>query len=181
MNIFELLILGLALSADSFAASVSIGIELKSIKVKKILIIASLFAIFQSLMPVIGYLLTNIFHHFLTSIDHWLSFAVLFYLGFNMLKERNKEEAINYMSLYALILVAIAVTLDAFTVGITYAILNINLLLTIIINFIITFITTIMGLKIGVLLGPLLKTKAKIAGGLVLIALGFKILICHLH
>lgn len=181
MNIFELLVLGLALSADSFAASVSIGIELKSIKLKKILIIAILFALFQSLMPVIGYLLANIFHSLLTSIDHWLSFVVLFYLGFNMLKERNREENINYMNFYALVLVAIAVTLDAFTVGITYAILDVNLVLTIIINFIITFITTIIGLKIGVLIGPLLKSKAKTAGGLVLIALGFKILICHLH
>lgn len=180
MNIFELLILGLALSADSCAASVSIGIDLKKIKLKNALIIAFLFSFFQSMMPVIGYTLASIFSNILASIDHFISFIVLFILGVKMIKESKEEERLDYMNFYALIIISIAVTLDAFTVGITYSLLHINLSITILINFLTTFITTILGLKIGGYLGTTFKNKAKVIGGLVLISLGIKILLSHL-
>lgn len=180
MNIFELLVLGLALSADSFAASISIGIDLNKIKLKNAVFIAFLFSLFQSMMPVLGYALTNVFSAFFSSIDHLISFLVLSILGIKMIKESREDERLDYMNVYALIIISIAVTLDAFTVGITYSLLHINLLLTIIINFISTFITTIIGLKIGNLLGQKFKYQAKVIGGLVLISLGIKILLSHI-
>ena len=179
MNIFELLVLGLALSADSCAASVSIGIDLQQIKLRNVLLIALTFSIFQSMMPVIGYTLASILSNALTSIDHFISFLVLTFLGTKMIKERNEDEHLNYMSFYCLIIISIAVTLDAFTVGITYSLLHINLPKTIIINFLTTFLTTILGLKIGNILGNTLKKQAKVIGGLVLISLGIKILLSH--
>lgn len=180
MNIFELLILGLALSADSMAASISIGMDDGNIKIKNALLIAFLFSLFQGLMPVIGYTLASVFAVFLSSIDHLISFAVLFCLGVKMIKSYSEDDRLDYMNLYALILISIAVTLDAFTVGITYSLLHVNLFLTIIINFIMTFITTLIGLKIGSILGHKFKRKAKVLGGLVLISLGIKILLSHL-
>ncbi|MDE6292188.1 MAG: manganese efflux pump MntP family protein, partial [Bacilli bacterium] len=143
MNIFELLVLGLALSADSCAASVSIGIDLKRIKIKEALLIAFTFSLFQSMMPVIGYVLASVLSDILASIDHFISFIVLFFLGLKMIKERDEDERLDYMNIYALIIISIAVTLDAFTVGITYSLLHIFLPTTIIINFLTTFITTI--------------------------------------
>ncbi|MCX4366065.1 MAG: manganese efflux pump MntP family protein [Bacilli bacterium] len=181
MNVFELLVLGLALSADSCAAAVSIGIDLKRIKLKNALLIASIFSIFQSMMPVIGYTLTNILSGILASIDHFISFLVLFILGVKMIKDRDNEEQLNYMNIYALIIISIAVTIDAFTVGITYSLLHISLPLTIIINFLTTFITTLIGLKVGNILGSTFKKHAKTMGGLVLISLGIKILLHHIN
>ncbi len=181
MNIFELLVLGLALSADSCAASISIGIDLKNIKFHNAFLIAFFFSFFQSMMPVIGFALANIFKLFLTSIDHFISFIVLLVLGIKMIKESREDERLDYMNLYALIIISLAVTLDAFTVGITYSLLHINLILTIIINFLTTFLTTLIGLKIGNILGHKFKYRAKVIGGLVLISLGLKILLSHLH
>lgn len=180
MNIFELLVLGLALSADSCAAAVSIGIDLKKIKLKTALLIACTFSLFQSMMPVIGYTLANMLSSILASIDHFISFLVLFVLGINMIKDRDNNERLDYMSFYALLIISIAVTLDAFTVGITYSLLHVSLYLTIIINFLTTFITTLIGLKIGNILGCAFKKRAKIIGGLVLISLGIKILLGHI-
>lgn len=180
MNIFELLILGLALSADSGAASISIGMDIKRIKFKNALLIAFLFSSFQCLMPVIGYTLASILNNLLSSIDHFISFIVLFILGVKMIKSRSEEERLDYMNIYALIIISIAVTIDAFTVGITYSLLHINLFLTIIINFITTFLTTLIGLKIGNILGHRFKESAKVIGGLVLISLGIKIFLSHL-
>ena len=180
MNIFELLVLGLALSADSCAASVSIGIDLKNIKIRNALLIALTFSIFQSMMPVIGYTLASILSDALASVDHFISFLVLAFLGAKMIKERNEDEHLDYMSFYALIIISIAVTLDAFTVGITYSLLHIFLPKTIIINFLTTFLTTLLGLKIGNILGSTFKKQAKIIGGLVLISLGIKILLSHM-
>lgn len=180
MNIFELLVLGLALSADSCAASISIGIDLQNIKLKNALLISSIFSIFQSMMPVIGYTLASILTGVLSSIDHVISFLVLFLLGLKMIKERDEEERIDYMNIYALIIISVAVTIDAFTVGITYSLLHISLPLTIIINFLTTFITTLIGLKIGNILGSTFKKRAKVIGGLVLMSLGIKILLKHI-
>ena len=180
MNIFELLILGLALSADSCAASISIGIDLKNIKSRNIIYIAVLFSFFQSMMPVIGYTLASMFSSIFVSIDHFISFIVLLILGIKMIKESNEEEKLDYMNFYALMILSIAVTLDAFTVGITYSLLHVYLPITILINFLTTFITTILGLKIGTYLGTTFKSRAKVIGGLVLISLGIKILLTHL-
>ncbi len=180
MNAFELIAVGFALAADSFVAALTIGIDVCSLTKKEEVKIATLFAMFQSIMPVLGYLLTHLLGSILMSIDHFISFAVLFYLGFSMIKEEEKENCLSSFSLFSIVLLSIAVTIDAFTVGITYSLLQVSLPLSIAVNFIITFTTTIVGLKIGYLANQTLKRKAKVLGGLVLISLAIKILMTHL-
>lgn len=182
MNIFELIVLSLALSMDSFASAVTKGIELKRISLRKMLIVGIWFSIFQSMMPIIGYFLASLMSSFLFKIDHWLSFFVLLYLGIHMIKSSDEEkESDSLLDFKTMFLLSIAISIDAFTVGITYSVLNVNLILASIITFIITFITTLIGVKLGNLFGTFLNRKALILGGLVLIGLGVKILLTHLN
>ena len=183
MNIFELIVLGLALSMDSFAAAVSKGIEVTNLNIKKMLIISIWFAIFQAMMPLIGYFLANILKGWLLSVDHWISFFVLLYLGTNMIKEAKEDAASDCDSLAfrAMLVISIAISIDAFTVGITYSFLNVDIFLATLITFLATFITTMLGTKIGNIFGNILNEKALVLGGLVLISLGIKILLEHLE
>ncbi len=180
MNLFELIAVGFALAADSFVAALTVGIDVCSLSKKEEMKISSLFALFQSLMPVLGYLLTHLLGALLMSIDHFISFAVLFFLGVSMIREEKKEDCLSSFSFFSILILSIAVTIDAFTVGITYSLLQVSLSKTILINFSVTFITTMVGLKIGYLANQTLKKKAKVLGGLVLISLAIKILLTHL-
>lgn len=182
MNIFELVVLGLALSMDSFACSVSKGIEIKKLNWHKMLVVAIWFAIFQSMMPVIGYYLVSVTKSLLFNLDHWLSFFVLVYLGVSMIKSRNDQEELDEkLDFKTMALLSTAISIDAFTVGITYSALDVDLLLTIIVNFSITFITTLLGVKLGNMFGNILNDSAKLIAGLVLIALGIKFVLAHLN
>ncbi len=179
MNIFELILLGIAIAADSFAASILIGIKEKK-NFKTYMLVATMFATFQSLMPVIGCLLINIFAGYLIAVDHYIAFIFLLYLGINMIRDSEDEEY-RGIKLASIIMLSVAVTIDALAVGITYSVLKISIPLTIIINFSITFITTIIGIFLGERLGERLRSKANIVGGLILILIGLKILLTHLH
>lgn len=182
MNGYELVILALALSMDSFSAAISKGIELRRPNLKKLLIVSLYFAFFQALMPLLGFFLANILEHFLYQIDHWISFFVLGYLGYNMIKEA-KEDAIKCneaLGIKDMVILSIAVSIDAFTVGITYSFLDVDIILATIITYVVTFITTMLGVKIGSTVGQMFHEKALILGGLMLIALGIKILFEHL-
>lgn len=181
MNGFELVVLGCALSMDSFATAVTKGIEFNQLTIKKMVIVALWFSVFQSMMPILGYLLSNLFSSFLFAIDHFLSFFVLSYLGINMIRSRNEEKLMNEcLDIKTMVLLSVAISIDAFTVGITYSILSVCLPLATFITFTITFITTILGVKIGNIFGSMLNEKALVFGGLVLISLGIKILLTHL-
>lgn len=180
MNIFELILLGFAISADSFVSSLLIGIKEEKINFRLLILVAIIFATFQSLMPVLGYVLINTFSKYLVNIDHFIAFFFLLYLGINMIRDKNTSEY-RGIKLSAIITLAIAVTIDAFAVGITYSILDVFIPLTLMINFSITFITTIIGILIGSRLGHLIRDKANTIGGIILIIIGIKILLSHLN
>lgn len=180
MSILEIILLGFAIAADSFAASILIGIKEHKVCFKNLILVATIFAIFQALMPAIGYFLINIFSKYLVAIDHFIAFLLLLYIGINMIIDNNKDEY-RGIEIISVIILAIAVTIDAFAVGITYSVLNVSVPLTIIINFTITFISTIIGIILGTKLGSYIQEKANLVGGITLIIIGFKILLSHLN
>lgn len=179
MSIFELFLVSIAICADSFASSVMVGISSKDKDNHLFIKVACLFATFQSLMPVLGYLLINIFSTYLVVIDHFIAFFMLSYLGISLIKGDGEDNRFN-LSLKGLIMLSVAVTIDALTVGITYSVLHVFLPLTIIINFLMTLFTSLIGLYLGTKIGHLIKEKTSKIGGIILILLGLKILLSHL-
>ena len=183
MSIVELMILSIGLAMDAFAVAVCKGISMKNMDWKKATIIGLYFGGFQALMPAIGYFLGTTFEHLVTSIDHWIAFVLLSAIGGNMLKESfSKEENDNNDSIAfrVMIILAIATSIDALAVGITFAFFNINLILAVSLIGITSFILSVIGTKVGNKIGSKYKSKAERVGGLILILLGIKILLEHL-
>lgn len=184
MGIIEILLLGISLSMDAFAVSICKGLSMKKINWKKGIIIGLYFGLFQALMPVIGYCLGSAFESFVTSIDHWIAFVLLSLIGGNMIKEAfggdEKENCNDSIDFRIMIVLAITTSIDALSVGITFAFLDVNLLLAIILIGLTTFTISLIGVKIGNQFGSKYENKAQIAGGVVLILIGIKILLEHL-
>ena len=184
MSIFGLIVLSLGLGMDAFAVSVCKGVSFKKSSFKKSIIVALYMGIFQAFMPVIGYFLGISFADKITSIDHWLAFGLLFVIGIKMIKESlSKEtEVINdKVDFKEMVVLAIATSIDALAVGITFAFLNVNLWFAIFLIGIITFLLCFVGTKIGSIFGDKYEKKAEFAGGLILILLGVKIVLEHLN
>ena len=182
MNILEILLIGISLSMDAFAVSICKGLSMNKIAYKKSIIIGLYFGLFQALMPLFGYLFGNTLRNLIILIDHWIIFLILFIIGINMVTEKNEENNLNSkIDFKTMILLAIATSIDAFAVGITFSFLDINILSSITIIGITTFIISIIGVIIGNKIGNKYQRKAKILGGLVLIFLGAKILLEHLN
>lgn len=184
MGIAELLILSVGLGMDAFAVAVCKGIGMKKMNWKKAGIIGIYFGGFQAMMPIIGYFLGTAFESVVTNIDHWIAFILLGIIGINMIKEAFSDETENCnddISFKTMLILAIATSIDALAIGITFAFLEVNLLLAISLIGIITCILSIFGTKIGNKFGNKYEQKAEIAGGLILILLGVKILLEHLH
>jgi len=183
MGIIETFFVGIGLSMDAFAVAVCKGLSMKKLNLKKAIIIALYFGIFQALMPAIGYLLGSTFEELVTKIDHWIAFVLLLLIGGNMIKEafskesENINDSIDFKTMFVL---AIATSIDALAVGITFAFLRMNLLLSVTIIGITTFLLSMLGVKIGNKFGNKYENKAKCVGGLILILIGTKILIEHL-
>jgi len=183
MSLFEIVVIGIGLAMDAFAVSVCKGLAMNKFDFKKAIIIALYFGIFQALMPVLGYFLGNAFNSFVQQIDHWIAFILLALIGGNMIKEStdNEEEKRNdKIDIKTMILLAIATSIDALAVGITFAFFEVNLLLAILIIGIITFVLSILGVKIGNKFGDRFQNKAEFTGGIILIIIGLKILLEHL-
>lgn len=184
MGIIEILLLGISLSMDAFAVSVCKGLSMKEINWKKAIIIGLYFGIFQALMPVIGYILGSTFESLVTNIDHWIAFVLLVLIGGNMIREAlSKEENDNYnddVDFKTMSILAIATSIDALAIGITFAFLNVNVSFAVTLIGITTFIISLIGVKLGNKFGSNYKSKAGIAGGIVLILIGIKILLEHL-
>ena len=183
MTIIEIVLIAIGLAMDAFAVSVCKGISLKKMDWKKATIIALYFGIFQAVMPVIGYCLGAAFETLVTKIDHWIAFILLLLIGLNMLKEAfGKEEeccdeSVNFKTMVVL---AIATSIDALAIGITFAFLKTNILISAFLIGIITFIVCILGVKIGNKFGDKYQRKAEVIGGFILIFMGIKILLEHL-
>lgn len=183
MGLVEIFLVSVALGMDAFAVSICKGLSLKKMCWKKATIIAIYFGGFQALMPVIGYFLGSAFEAIVESIDHWIAFVLLSIIGGNMIKEafgKDDENCNDDTGFKTMIILAIATSIDALTVGITFAFLNVNLILAVTSIGIITFILSIIGVKIGNVFGDKYESKAEFVGGIILILMGIKILLEHL-
>ena len=183
MSVIELILISIALAMDALAVSICKGLSMKKFSLKKPIIIGLYFGIFQGLMPLIGYLLGHSFEKYITSIDHWVAFILLFIIGFNMIKEVLSDENNTYndkVDFKTMLPFAIATSIDALAVGITFAFLKVNIIPAILLVTIITLIISIIGVKIGNTFGKKYEKKAQIVGGIILIIIGIKILLEHL-
>lgn len=182
MNIFELLLLSVGLAMDAFAVSVCKGLSVKKYLLRYSLAAGAYFGGFQALMPLIGWLLGIRFESIIKSVDHWIAFGLLVLIGANMIREAfGKEETVNAsFSPAAMLPLAVATSIDALAVGVTFAFLDVNIWIAISMIGVITFAISAAGVKIGNVFGTRFQSKAEFAGGVILILLGIKILIEHL-
>jgi len=184
MGLLEIILIAIGLSMDAFAVSITLGLTVKKPKIKEVLIPGIYFGFFQAIMPLIGYFAGINFAGKIQNLDHWLAFVLLGFIGGKMMIESfsKKEKKVNgnpflFMKMF---LLAIATSIDALAVGITFSFFEINIFKAIIITGLITFCISIGGVKVGNLFGAKFKSKAEFFGGAVLVILGFKILIEHL-
>ncbi|MCX4304048.1 MAG: manganese efflux pump MntP family protein [Clostridia bacterium] len=183
MGISEIIFISASLAMDAFAVSICKGLSMKKLDWKKAFIIALYFGAFQGLMPVIGYFLGATFSDLVTSIDHWIAFALLSIIGGNMIKESfddEEEKRNDNVDFKTMIVLAIATSIDALAVGITFAFLKTNIVLSVVLIGIITFVISLLGVNIGNKFGDKFQNKAELSGGIILILIGLKILLEHL-
>lgn len=184
MSILEILLLGIGLSMDAFAVSICKGLSTKKLQFKHYLIVGAWFGGFQALMPTIGYFLGSTFEQYITAFDHWVAFVLLAAIGANMIKEsffREESETSASFAFKTMLLMALATSIDALAVGITFALLpDVNVPLAVCLIGITTFLCSAAGLRVGNLFGLRYKAKAELAGGIILILIGLKILLEHL-
>lgn len=179
MSIWDLFILAVGLSMDAFAVSVCKGLSLGKIKPKHMCIAGAWFGGFQALMPLIGYFLGSFFAEMIEKYDHWVAFVLLAFIGGNMIKESfGKDEKVDSsMDVKSMLLLAIATSIDALAVGVTFAFLQVQIVPAVSFIGVITFIFSAVGVKIGSLFGTKYKSKAELFGGIVLVLIGIKILL----
>lgn len=186
--VIELFLLGVGLSMDAFAVSVCKGLGMRKLNKKQALIIGLYFGGFQALMPFVGWLLGSQFQKYITSIDHWIAFILLGFIGGKMMieavREWNEEEVVDVMDAPIdhknMLVLAVATSIDALTVGITFAFLGTPIVEAITIIGITTMVISIAGVVVGNFFGSRYKSKAEFIGGLILVLLGLKILLEHL-
>lgn len=183
MDIWTLLVLAIGVSMDAFAVSICKGLAMKQIKFKHMLIVGLWFGGFQALMPLIGYFLGIQFETYITAYDHWIAFILLAFIGGNMIKEAlsNEEETADAsLAVKIMLVLAIATSIDALALGVTFAFLQVNIWEAVSFIGVVTFLFSVAGLKIGNVFGTKYKSKAEFVGGVILILLGIKILLEHL-
>lgn len=183
MSLLEIILISIGLAMDAFAVAVCKGLAMKHGSTKKGVIIALYFGIFQALMPFIGYILGIKFEKAIESLDHWIAFILLSAIGINMIKESIKNEENNMdddVSFKSMFILALATSIDALAVGVTFAFLKVKIIIPLILIGIITFVISFLGVKIGNKFGSKLKNKSEILGGIILIIMGLKILLDHL-
>lgn len=183
MGLIELFLIAVGLSMDAFAVSVCKGLAMPKCTFKKAAIVGLWFGGFQALMPAIGYILGAQFQESIASIDHWIAFVLLALIGGNMIREaldNDEEEADASLDVKTMFLLAVATSIDALAIGITFAFLKVNIIPAVCFIGSVTFIISFAGVKIGNVFGVRYKNKAEIVGGVILILLGLKILLEHL-
>ena len=206
MSFFELFLLAVGLSMDAFAVAICSGLAMKRITVKKTLIVGLYFGFFQALMPLIGYLVATLFADKIVAFDHWIAFALLCFLGGRMIvgsfkkdgcpdrecpeglcsdrlcpggeKPNSKETSVKPAQMIPL---ALATSIDALAAGVSFAFLRVSIIPAVSVIGIITFLLSLVGVKIGNVFGARFKSKAELAGGIILVLIGLKILLEHLN
>ena len=184
MDLLTLLTLAVGLAMDAFAVSICKGLAMREKVLKKGIIVGLWFGGFQALMPTIGFFLGTQFKDQITSIDHWIAFVLLGLIGINMVKEalsNDEEQADDSIAVKEMFMLAVATSIDALAVGITFAFLNVHIVSAASMIGVCTFLISFVGVKIGNIFGTKYKSKAELSGGIILILLGFKILFEHLH
>ncbi len=185
MGIIELFLIAVGLSMDAFAVSVCKGLSMKKCTWGKASLVGAYFGIFQAGMPLAGYFLGVQFRDVIRSIDHWIAFVLLGLIGGNMLREalgteeccQESDEALDVRTMLGL---AVATSIDALAVGVTFAFLKVNIVPAVCFIGIITFTLSVAGVKIGNIFGAKYQAKAEVVGGIILIFMGLKILLEHL-
>ena len=191
MQLWELFLIAVGLSMDAFAVAICKGLSVQKIKPHHTLVAGAWFGGFQALMPLTGYLLGTTFAHMIESIDHWVAFILLGIIGGNMIREalsKEEEEAEceccnpspNSFGAKSMFPMAIATSIDALAIGVSFAFLKVQIVPAITFIGVITFVLSAIGVVVGNLFGARFKSKAELTGGIVLIAMGTKILIEHL-
>ncbi len=188
MAIFlELFFMGIGLAMDAFAVSICKGLGMTKVNKKQAAVIGLFFGGFQALMPFIGWSLGRRFEQYITSVDHWVAFALLAFIGGKMIVESmntKEDETVDQydipLDMKALFVLAVATSIDALAVGITFAFLNYPIMEAISIIGITTFVISICGVYVGNFFGNKYKNKAEFAGGVILVLLGLRILLSHL-
>ena len=183
MVIIEVLLLAVGLSMDAFAVSICKGLATEKAGIGHMVTAGLWFGGFQMLMPVTGYLLGSTFASYITAIDHWIAFVLLGLIGLNMIRESRSQEEESLGTSFsprAMLPLAVATSIDALTVGITFAFLQVDILLAVSLIGLTTFLLSAVGVKAGAVVGSRGKSWAELAGGLVLVLMGCKILLEHL-
>ena len=181
MGFFELLLIAVGLSMDAFAVSICKGLSLKNLKKRHAALVGLYFGGFQFLMPVLGWALGYRFEHVIESVDHWIAFGLLTVIGVSMIREaRHADELDDDLGFKTMLLLALATSIDALAVGVTFAFLQVRILPAASLIGVTTFLLSVVGVYIGHLFGLRYKAKAEIAGGVILIFIGVKILLEHL-
>lgn len=183
MGIWEMLIIAVGLSMDAFAVAVCKGLSMQKMNYKHAIVTGCFFGGFQALMPLLGYLIGTQFKDYITFIDHWIAFVLLSIIGINMIRESRKECCENFgnsFNLKNMTVLSLATSIDALAIGVTFAFLQVNIIPAVSIIGVTTFTFSFIGVKIGNLFGARFKSKAEFTGGIILIAMGIKILIDHL-
>lgn len=183
MSFITILSIAIALSMDSFSVSICKGLTTKKFSIKTAILCGLWFGGFQALMPIIGYFLGVQFESLITSIDHWIAFGLLFLIGVNMIREafgEEKDQNTSNNDAKTMFLLAIATSIDALAVGVTFAFLQVMIWKAIFIIGVTTFIFSFCGVAIGNFFGSKYSKPASITGGVILILIGTKILLEHL-
>ena len=183
MTLFELFIVAVGLSMDAFAVSVCKGLSVAKVNRRHMIACGAYFGGFQALMPLIGYLLGVNFRSLIENVDHWIAFVLLGIIGFNMIREAlgSDEECLDCsFGFRAMLPLAVATSIDALAVGVTFAFLKVNIVPAVIFIGVITFALSMLGVKLGNVFGAKWKKRAEFAGGAILICMGIKILVEHL-
>lgn len=183
MSLITLFITAVGLSMDAFAVSICKGLALKKIDLRKACLVGLWFGGFQALMPLLGYLLGSQFKQSVETIDHWIAFALLTLIGISMIKEalsKEEDKTDDSLSVRTMLLLAVATSIDALAVGVTYAFLQVDIIPAVSFIGIITFALSAIGVKVGNVFGVKYKSKAELTGGVILILIGVRILVEHL-
>ena len=184
MDILELLLIAAGLSMDAFAVSICKGLSVQRLKPRHYLLTGAWFGGFQALMPSIGFLLGSAFDQYISAFDHWIAFVLLAFIGGNMVRESlsgDEECHDDSFGLRTMFLLAVATSIDALAVGVTFALLpDVHIAAAVSLIGVTTFLLSAAGLKAGNVFGLRYKARAELAGGVILILMGLKILLEHL-
>jgi putative Mn2+ efflux pump MntP len=185
MDFITILLIAVGLSFDTFAVSVSSGLTIRHIRFYQAVKIAFTLAFFQALMPLIGWVLGNQVADLIVNYDHWVAFGLLSFLGIKMayesLKKDKEDSNFNPLNLVVLLGMAVATSIDALVVGVSFALIEINIFWSILIIGVVTFLVSMIGMLFGKKVGGSLGKKMEIIGGIILIGIGLKILLSHIN